>query len=94
MWRIYGSKVLPLNIVPISLKAPELLIQAVFDGRRLGLQLFNISGMAARLSKVGVWWCLGRRMWVLEQGSADHALAWLQALYQRSTLTLSERLHF
>jgi len=22
-------------------------------------------------------------MWVLEQGSADHALAWLQALYQR-----------
>ena len=72
-----------MNIVPISLKAPELLIQAVFDGRRLGLQLFNISGMAARLSKAGAWWCPGRRMWVLEQGSADHALAWLQAHYLR-----------
>lgn len=42
---------LPLNIVPISLNTPELLIQAVFDGRMLGLQLFNISGMAARLFK-------------------------------------------
>lgn len=29
---------LPLNIVPISLKAPELLIQAVFDGRRLKIR--------------------------------------------------------
>ncbi|MBY6345202.1 DEAD/DEAH box helicase [Providencia rettgeri] len=72
-----------MSIIPISLKAPDLLIQAVFDGRRLGLQLFNISGMAARLSKAGAWWCPGRRMWVLEQANADHALAWLHALYLR-----------
>ncbi|MCM2560507.1 DEAD/DEAH box helicase [Alcaligenes faecalis] len=72
-----------MSIIPISLKAPDLLIQAVFDGRRLGLQLFNISGMATRLSKAGAWWCPGRRMWVLEQGSVDHALAWLEALYLR-----------
>ncbi len=32
---------LPLNIVPILLKAPELLIQAVFDGRRLGLNCID-----------------------------------------------------
>lgn len=68
-------------ITPISLKAPELLVQAVFDGRRFGLQLFNVPGMASRLSKTGAWWCPGRRMWVLEQGDADRALAWLRALY-------------
>lgn len=27
-------------------------------------------------------------MWVLEQGSAEHALAWLQALYQREHVDL------
>lgn len=69
------------SITPIALKAPELLIQAVFDGRRLGLQLFNVPGMATRLSKTGAWWCPGRRMWVLEQGDADRALAWIRALY-------------
>ncbi|QIL73093.1 DEAD/DEAH box helicase [Diaphorobacter sp. HDW4B] len=70
-----------MSISPITLSAPQLLVQAVFDGRRLGMQLFNVPGMASKLSRTGAWWCPGRRMWVLEQTDVDRALAWLRAVY-------------
>lgn len=70
-----------MNLAPISLQAPQLLVQAVSDGRRLGLQLFNVPNVAVRLSKSGAWWCPGRRMWLLEQTNVDRTLAWLHSLY-------------
>ena len=70
-----------MNLAPLSLQAPELLVQAVSDGRRLGLQLFNVPNVAVRLSKSGAWWCPGRRMWLLEQTNVDRTLAWLHSLY-------------
>ena len=70
-----------MSIAPISLNAPGLIVQAVCDGRRLGLQLFNVPGMSARLAKTGAWWCPGRRMWLLELSGTGQALAWLRALY-------------
>ena len=69
-------------ISPIALSAPPLLILAVSDGRRIGMQLFNVPGMAGRLSRAGAWWCPGHRMWVIDQADAGAALAWLRAIYE------------
>ena len=38
---------------PVTLRPPPLLIHAVSDGRRLGLQLHSIPGMGRALSKAG-----------------------------------------
>ena len=75
-------KVNSVEIIPVALKAPQLLIQAVFDGRRLGMQLFNIGGMAKVLSKNSAWWIPSRRMWAIEASNAHTAENWLRHAYQ------------
>ena len=67
---------------PIALKPPELLIHAVSDGRRLGLQLHNVPGMSRELARAGAWWSPGRRMWVIEFADAQQSLSWLGMLYE------------
>ncbi|MCL1962070.1 MAG: DEAD/DEAH box helicase [Desulfovibrionaceae bacterium] len=66
---------------PIVLHPPELLIHAVSDGRRLGLQLHNVPGMGRELTRAGAWWIAGRRMWAIDLADADQCLKWLGTMY-------------
>ncbi|WP_082876873.1 DEAD/DEAH box helicase [Hydrogenophaga crassostreae] len=70
------------TFTPISLLPPELVVKAVSDGRRLGLQLYFVRGMGKELSKAGACWFAPGRLWVMEAGSADQAMAWLKRLYR------------
>ena len=67
---------------PVVLRPPELLIQAVSDGRRLGLQLYHAApGMGRVLSDAGAWWSPGRRMWLIEVVEHERCLGWLADVY-------------
>ena len=68
-------------LTPVTLRPPPLLIHAVSDGRRLGLQLHSIPGMGRALSKAGAWWVPGRRMWAIELVNVARSLEWLRTLY-------------
>lgn len=66
---------------PISLRPPQLLNQAVWDGLRLGLQLHSLPGMGRELSRAGAWWHPGRRMWTVLQSDASTCMRWLRQVY-------------
>ena len=67
---------------PVSLKPPELVVKAVFDGKRLGMQLHFVQGMGKVLAKARASWFAPGRLWVAELDDAEHALAWLKRLYR------------
>lgn len=67
---------------PVVLRPPELVIKAVSDGQRLGLQLHYVEGMGKELSKAKASWFAPGRVWVIEQNDASHAMAWLKRLYR------------
>lgn len=75
------NRKLPELFSPIALRPPELLIHAVSDGRRLGMQLHAVPGMGRELARAGAWWHPGRRMWTVHLAEAGQCLAWLQRLY-------------
>jgi hypothetical protein len=63
---------------PIALAAPQVLVRAVRDGHRLGLQLAFVDGASALLKAQGASWFAPRRMWVIPDGLAGSTSAWLQ----------------
>lgn len=70
-----------MTLEPITLRPPQLLIHAVWDGRRLGLQLHSLPGMGRELSRAGAWWHPGRRMWTVAHASVTDCVHWLQQVY-------------
>jgi hypothetical protein len=74
--------VTPISLGPVALRSPELVIKAVFDGQRLGMQLHYVDGMGKELSKARACWFAPGRLWVAELGNAESALAWLKRLYR------------
>ena len=74
---------------PIRLAKPDLLLQAVSDGKRLGLQLQHVPGMNHTLAQSGAWWCVGRRMWMTERLDLAGNLAWLRQVFERQFVDLS-----
>jgi superfamily II DNA or RNA helicase len=64
---------------PIALPAPQVLVRAVRDGRRLGLQLAFVEGASAKLKAAGASWFAPRRMWVVPDEPAVGIVAWLHA---------------
>lgn len=81
------------SLSPISLKPPELLVQSVSDGRRLGLQLLNVPGMGRALAQAGAWWHPSRRMWLVRQASFSGAGAvvdWLSRVYAGQHVDLDD----
>lgn len=71
-----------MTFSPVTLRAPELVIKAVFDGRRLGLQLQYVESMGRELSKARACWFAPGRLWVSEQDHAETAVSWLRRLYR------------
>lgn len=68
----------PVQIGPVSITPPDLLLQAAFDGRRIGLQLTHVPGLKRPLDAYDAWWCAARCMWMLEVNDAGRAEQILQ----------------
>ena len=79
-----------MNLSPVQLRPPELLVKVVADGRRVGLQLLHIPGVKKPLAAAGAWWCAPRRMSVLRSQSAQAVVSALQAAYQGHYVDLEE----
>ncbi|GKS86972.1 DEAD/DEAH box helicase [Acidovorax sp. SUPP1855] len=80
------------NLEPVSLRAPDLLVQAVSDGRRIGLQLHYVAGMGRALQQAGAWWAAGRRMWALEPTDPEQLVHWLRTVYRGQHVDLDDAL--
>ena len=75
---------------PVQLLPQELLVKAVADGRRIGLQLLHVPGLKKPLAAAGGWWCAPRRMTMLRQASPEAIHAALQTGFHGQHVTLSE----
>lgn len=71
-----------MMLAPVSLAPPELVLNAVADGRRVGLQVHYVEGMGKHLAKAGAWWFAPGRQWVLDQTSPGQLLSWLDLQYR------------
>lgn len=58
---------------PVTIRPPDLLIKAVSDGRRLGLQLLTVPGVSRPLANYDAWWSGARRMWLLQTADSSYA---------------------
>ena len=58
---------------PVTIRPPDLLIKAVSDGRRLGLQLLTVPGVSRPLANYDAWWSGARRMWLLQTTDSSYA---------------------
>lgn len=63
----------PIKAGPVTIRPPDLLIKAVSDGKRLGLQLLTVPGLHRPLAAYDAWWSGARRMWVLQTADAGYA---------------------
>lgn len=68
---------------PVQITPPELVLKAVCDGARLGLQLFYVDGAGPTLGRMGAWWCAPRRMWMFDDISPARVLSMLRTVYAR-----------
>jgi len=75
---------LATDTAPVRLAPPQLVLHAVADGLRLGLQLGFGFGedLGQRLKRRGAAWCAPRRMWVLEHHDGDAPQASAQRLVE------------
>lgn len=89
----FGSlEIVPVTLAPapVQLRPPELLVNAVADGRRIGLQLLHIPGVKKPLAAAGGWWCGPRRMSVLRSQSAEAIVSALRSAYHGHHVDLEE----
>lgn len=68
---------------PVQITPPELVLKAVCDGARLGVQLFYVYGAGPTLGRMGAWWCAPRRMWMFDDISPARVLSMLRTVYAR-----------
>lgn len=73
---------------PVQLAPPELVLKAVCDGARLGVQLHYVDGAGPNLGRIGAWWCAPRRMWMVDDISPSRALSMLKTVYAREFVSL------
>lgn len=66
---------------PVTIRPPDLLIKAVSDGRRLGLQLLTVPGLSRPLANYDAWWSGARRMWLLQTSDAAYAVDVIKHAY-------------
>jgi hypothetical protein len=77
-----ASDRLPVLPGPIDLPAPQLVLRAVSDGLRLGLQLTYVEGANVALKAAGASWLGPRRMWVRALADVDELIAWLERVHE------------
>jgi hypothetical protein len=69
------------DLAPVALAKKDVVLRAVADGRRLGLQLNPaLPDIAIRMRRGGAVWCAPRRMWVVQAGEPARATQWLAGL--------------
>jgi hypothetical protein len=73
---------------PVQIAPPELVLKAVCDGARLGVQLHYVDGAGPNLGRMGAWWCAPRRMWMVDDISPSRALSMLKTIYARDFVSL------
>jgi len=67
------------GLAPVALARRELLVRAVADGRRLGLQFGSaVDDAGQRAKKTGAVWFAPRRLWVVRQEEPSRAANWLR----------------
>ena len=66
------------ELARVELPDPEILVRAISDGRRLGLQMAFLDGASTSLKRAGAGWSTRRRMWVIDAQPAPRALAWMR----------------
>ena len=79
-----------MQLTPVELRPPELLIKAVSDGLRIGLQTVAVPGLKRPLAEQGGWWCAPRRMWVLRTSSAEQVCAAIGRAYAGQFVDLDD----
>ncbi len=72
---------------PVQIAPPELVLKAVCDGARLGLQLHYVDGAGPNLARMGAWWCAPRRMWMFDDIS-PRVLSVLKTVYALEFVSL------
>jgi SNF2-related domain len=66
-------------LTPVALAKKEVVLRAVADGRRLGLQLNPaLPDIAVRMRRAGGVWCAARRMWVVKGDDPAVAGQWIR----------------
>jgi hypothetical protein len=77
-------------IVPVSLRPPELIVKAVGDGLRIGLQTLAVPGLSRPLAAQGAWWFAPRRMWVMAAASPQSVCAAIGRAYAGQFVDLND----
>ncbi|MBW8893682.1 MAG: ATP-dependent helicase, partial [Burkholderiales bacterium] len=68
-----------IELAPVALARRELLVRAVADGLRLGLQFGNaVDDAGQRVKKAGAVWFAPRRLWVVRQDDPLRVTAWIR----------------
>lgn len=68
-----------IELAPVALARRELLVRAVADGLRLGLQFGNaVDDAGQRVKKAGAVWFAPRRLWVIRQDDPSRVAAWIR----------------
>ncbi|MDR2839055.1 MAG: DEAD/DEAH box helicase [Azonexus sp.] len=70
-----------MSITPVTLRPPELLLKAVSDGLRIGIQVLTVPGLMRPLAGQGAWWFAPRRMWVMQVTSHGEVCEAIQSAY-------------
>lgn len=66
-------------LAPVALAKQALLVRAVTDGRRLGLQFGpSVEEVGKRVKQAGAVWFAPRRLWVIRHGEPGRASAWIR----------------
>lgn len=75
-------------IKPVQIAPPELVLKAVCDSARLGVQLHYVDGAGPNLGRVGAWWCAPRRMWMVDDISPNRVMSMLKTVYANDFVSL------
>lgn len=79
-----------MQITPVKIRPPQLVVNAVSDGVRLGLQLNSVSSHNKKLSQEGAWWIPSRRMWAIYTNEVEAAMNWLELHFGGSFVDIQD----
>ena len=78
------------ELVPVELRPPELVVKAVSDGLRVGVQVVAVPGVKRPLAEQGGWWFAPRRMWMLRARSSEQVCTAIERAYAGQFVDLED----